>query len=160
VAALALSGASARAGESTQQEANKKLVSEFYAALYDAEATGAMKTKGRSIVEKFIALDYIQHRPGEKNGREAMIHNTEAAPSMPGGTMPPAKLLFLAADGDLVVQVTSRDLPDPATGAPKPTLIWNMFRVQDGKLAEHWDAVPGAPMGQPPAPGIQPPPGR
>jgi len=155
VAAAVLSGASAHAGESVQ-DANKKLVRDFYAALEQAQASGAMKAQGRDIVERFIAPDYIQHRPGEQNGREAMIRNTESAPSMPAGAMPPAKLVALVADGDLVVQVTSRDLPDPATGGTKPALIWNMFRVQNGKLAEHWDALPAALTGPPPAPGAQP----
>jgi predicted SnoaL-like aldol condensation-catalyzing enzyme len=156
VAAAVLLGASAQAREPIREEANKELVRDFYAALEEAQASGTMRTKGRSIVERFIAPDYIQHRPGEQNGREAMIHNTESAPSMPGGAMPPAKLVALVAEGDLVVQVTSRDLPDPATGTTKPALIWNMFRVKDGKLAEHWDALPAAMTGQPPVPGTAP----
>ena len=156
VAIAVLSAASTQAREPIREEANKKLVRDFYAALDEAQASGTMKSKGRSIMERFIAPDYIQHRPGEQNGREAMIHNTESAPAMPAGAMPPAKLVALVAEGDLVVQVTSRDLPDPATGATKPALIWNMFRVKDGKLAEHWDALPAALTGPAATPGTSP----
>jgi predicted SnoaL-like aldol condensation-catalyzing enzyme len=57
----------------------------------------------------------------------------------PAGAMPPAKVLVLAGQGDLVVQVTSRSMP-----GGKDAYIFNMFRVQDGRLAEHWDATSGA----------------
>jgi predicted SnoaL-like aldol condensation-catalyzing enzyme len=157
VAAVFLLSAPAQAGEPTREDANKQLVRDFFAALDEAQASGTMKAKGRSIVERYIVADYIQHRPGEQNGREAMVRRTESAQFLPVGGMPPMKLVALVADGDMVVRVTSFDLPDPATGATSPALIWNMFRVRDGKLAEHWDAVPAERTGPSPAPGIQPP---
>jgi predicted SnoaL-like aldol condensation-catalyzing enzyme len=67
------------------------------------------------------------------------------------------KLVALVADGDMVVRVVSFDLPDRATGATSQGLIWNMFKVRDGRLAEHWDAVPTANTGPPPASVTQPP---
>jgi predicted SnoaL-like aldol condensation-catalyzing enzyme len=50
---------------------------------------------------------------------------------------------------------------DPVTGAVKPSYIFNMFTVKDGKLVEHWDVSAGMappPSGALPAPGL--PPGR
>ena len=157
VAAAVLLSASAQAGEPNRAEANKKLVREFFAAIDEAQTSGAMKAKGRSIVERFMAPDYIQHRPGEQNGREAMVRRTESAQFLPVGGMPPMKLVALVADGDMVVRVVSFDLPDRATGATSQGLIWNMFKVRDGRLAEHWDAVPTANTGPPPASVTQPP---
>jgi predicted SnoaL-like aldol condensation-catalyzing enzyme len=149
VAAVLLS-ASAQASEPSRVEANKKLVHDFFAAVDEAQASGTMKANGRSIVERFIAPDYIQHRPGEQNGREAMVHRTESAQFLPVGGMPPTKLVALIADGDIVVRVVSFDIPDRATGTTSPALIWNMFRIRDGKLAEHWDAEPATKSEQPP----------
>ena len=159
IAAAVLSGVSAQAGQRTQEEANKKLVRDFYNALEDTQAAGEMKTKGRSLIEKYIAPDYIQHRPGQQSGREAMVRNTENAPALPAGAPTHSKLVAILGDGDLVVQVTDRGLPDPVTGAPRHALIWNMFRIKNGKLAEHWDALPEGMKGPPPSPGV-PPPGR
>jgi predicted SnoaL-like aldol condensation-catalyzing enzyme len=61
------------------------------------------------------------------------------------------------AEGDKVMLLTSRDQPDPATGGVKPSYIFNMFRVKDGKLVEHWDVSSG--MGGPPPSGGAPPSG-
>jgi predicted SnoaL-like aldol condensation-catalyzing enzyme len=55
------------------------------------------------------------------------------------------------AEGDRVIQVTSRERRDPATGATKPSYIWNMFRVENGMLAEHWDSVMPGNMAAPAA---------
>jgi predicted SnoaL-like aldol condensation-catalyzing enzyme len=69
--------------------------------------------------------------------------------SMP--VLPPAQVLSLIANGDIVIRVSSRTMP-PAPGAEaSPTFIFNMFRIQNGKLAEHWDASSGPAMGPPPA---------
>jgi predicted SnoaL-like aldol condensation-catalyzing enzyme len=43
------------------------------------------------------------------------------------------------AQGDMVVRINSREMPS----APKPLLIFNLFRIQDGLIAEHWDGYSG-----------------
>jgi predicted SnoaL-like aldol condensation-catalyzing enzyme len=50
------------------------------------------------------------------------------------------------ADGDLVIRVSSRSMPKPDGKGVSTGYIFNMFRVQDGKLAEHWDASSGTMM--------------
>jgi predicted SnoaL-like aldol condensation-catalyzing enzyme len=52
------------------------------------------------------------------------------------------------AEGDRVMLLTSREQPDPVSGLVKPVYVFNMFRVKDGKLVEHWDVMPGAPPGR------------
>jgi predicted SnoaL-like aldol condensation-catalyzing enzyme len=140
-----------------QEEANVKLVADFYAALDNADAHGDMKQQIRSIAEKYMQADYIQHMEAGKKfgqGREGFIRLLEQAPAMPappaGMAPPPAKVLSLIANGDIVVRVSSRMMP-PAPGAEaNPSYMFNMFRIQNGKFAEHWDASSGAPMGPPP----------
>lgn len=137
---LTLPFANARAATYTAQEqANMKLVADFYAEL---DAAGpALKQKIRGIAEKYLKPDYSQHMEQQGPfgpGREGFIRMFD---QMPAGALPPAKLLVLTAQGDLVVQVTSRSMP-----GGKDAYIFNMFRVQDGKLAEHWDAMSGASM--------------
>lgn len=150
----------AQAHNTPQEEANKKLVRDFYNALDDAQIEGKIREKITGIIEKYIAVDYIQHQEGGKQGRAGMLETVRgpqaAPPAAPAGGAPNpmqqrAKLVAIMAEGDRVIQITSRDRPDPATGGTKPSYIWNMFRIENGMLAEHWDSVMPGNMGPPAA---------
>ncbi|MDB6014890.1 MAG: hypothetical protein JWL65_7140 [Gammaproteobacteria bacterium] len=128
-----------------QEEANIKLVAEFYAALDRGDAAHDLKQKIRSIAEQYLQPDYIQHAEGARtfgSGREGFIRMFEQMPAMPAapgaGAPPPPQVMALMADKDRVIRVSARSMPGP--GGPVASYIFNMFRVQDGKLAEHWDS--------------------
>jgi len=144
-------GASQAATLTAQERANEQLVLDFYAAL---NATDAAAAHARSIAERFISPDYIQHSEtyqGPGNARERFISAMEHIPSGPRpGFQAPPKTIALMADGDLVTIVTSREVPNGA-GATRPVFIFNLFRIKDGRLAEHWDALPAALTGAGPA---------
>jgi len=142
----------AQAHNTPQEEANKKLVRDFYNALDDAVSAGRIQEDMPKVIEKYIAVNYIQHQEGGKNGRAAMLEEIRkprtAMPAPPAGGAPAtrpmqqrATLVAIMAEGDRVIQVTSRTVPDPATGGTKPSYIWNMFRIENGMLAEHWDSI-------------------
>jgi predicted SnoaL-like aldol condensation-catalyzing enzyme len=130
-------GTAAYAHETAREAANKKLVLDFYAELEKPDQ--AQRIAG--IAERFIAPGYIQHQEGAADGREALVKVFQNRPQG-GPPLAPAKLIAIMAEGDKVIQVTSREVPDSATGGTKPAFIWNMFRIENGQLAEHWDAVP------------------
>jgi predicted SnoaL-like aldol condensation-catalyzing enzyme len=132
-------GTAAYARDPAQEAANKRLVLDFYAALEGPD----LKDRIWAVAEQYIAPGYIQHLDDTKNGREAFVqYLTGPRTGMPRAKMPPAKLIAIMAEDDKVIQVTSRDMPDPTTGGTKPAIIWNMFRIENGQLAEHWDALP------------------
>jgi predicted SnoaL-like aldol condensation-catalyzing enzyme len=157
-------GSPATAANTPTEAANKKIVLDFYAALNEATATNSMKQRIPDIAEKYLSPEYKQHTltlPGPGTDREKLIRMFQGRPS--GGTTanPPQRTDAVMAEGDRVMLLTSRELPDPATGAVKRTYVFNMFRVKDGKLVEHWDVLPagvGPPPGGPGVPGA--PPGR
>jgi predicted SnoaL-like aldol condensation-catalyzing enzyme len=164
-------GSAQAATYTSQEQANMKLVSDFYAALDRGDAAGDIKQRIRSIAEQYLRPDYIQHMEAQQSygtGREGFIKMFEqmsARPGAPGamGPPPPAKVIALVASGDLVIRISSRSMPGAADSS---TFIFNMFRVQEGKLAEHWDGYSGTAMmpgkggpGSPPGipPGAMPP---
>ena len=154
VAAVLLAMSPAGAASYTPSEAvNKKTVLNFYAALNAADATHSMHERIQGIAETYLSPDYIQHGeafanlPGPGTPRDKLIHFFQALPPLPASISPPTTVAVMA-EADRVILVTARDMPDPATGVTKSSLTWNMFRVIDGKLAEHWDCSPN--MGGPP----------
>jgi predicted SnoaL-like aldol condensation-catalyzing enzyme len=145
------------AANTPTEAANKKIVLAFYAALNEADASHSMSQRIQGIVEKYLSPDYKQHTlllPGPGTDREKLVRMFQSRPAAPtpAATAAPQRTDAVMAEGDRVMLLTSREQPNPATGEMKPTYVFNMFRVKNGKLAEHWDVMPGA---MPP-----PPPGK
>lgn len=161
--AIALLAGTAYA-DTPQQMANEAAVAGFYAGLDQADAEGLQGAARLAFIQKlcdqYIAPGYIQHSSmGGGNGRDALAQmlgggmrkRVPAGPAKPAGPkMGPAKVLVLAADGDYVVRISERGING------KATLVWNMFRMENGLLAEHWDSMSGAP--EAPAAGVGAPP--
>lgn len=68
-----------------------------------------------------------------------LTHAARVPKSVPSAIGVP--VVAMVAEGDLVVLVTMREHPHPARPGRTYTTTWfDMFRVADGKLVEHWDA--------------------
>lgn len=169
-AALALAAAATVASPATagtpQEQANKEVVLGFYDALNASDAAGTTAHDFPIIAEKYLHPDYTQHSdqfknlPGPGSDRDKLIRMFQSMPPQPAGAEPPAmgpqKRLAVMAEGDLVMLFMQRDLVDPS-GVTHPNFIFNMFRVKEGKLSEHWEVSNG--MGPPPGADGPPPPG-
>lgn len=145
----------ALAANTPAEAANKQVVLDFYAALNAADAAGNTKDQIPAIAEKYLSPDYKQNTiviPGPGSDREKLVRMFQSMPPMPAGAPKPVQRTdAVMAEGDKVMLLTSRLQPDPATGKLKPSYIFNMFRVKDGKLVEHWDVSSGG-GGPPPGP--------
>jgi predicted SnoaL-like aldol condensation-catalyzing enzyme len=87
--------------------------------------------KDPSAVDRWVAADYRQHSSLAADGPEAL---RGLVTSLPGDFR--YELARVIADGDLVA------LHGVYHGfAPEPLVAFDLFRVADGKLAEHWDAL-------------------
>jgi predicted SnoaL-like aldol condensation-catalyzing enzyme len=86
----------------------------------------------------FLREDYIQHNPNVETGLKGFLDFF----SKLGGPRPipdqVAGLVSIQAEGDMVTMsfVNSRKDKD---GNTYTTTWFDMFRIQDGKIAEHWD---------------------
>jgi predicted SnoaL-like aldol condensation-catalyzing enzyme len=121
----------AMAATAAQEEANKTLVLAMW--------KGVIEDADEAAVMRYIAPDYIQHNTALPHGRAGLI---EGVRRLKAGQAPhaPKTLVAAVAQGDLVVLVWTREVPDPAD--PKRTAKANrfdMFRVKGKLVVEHWD---------------------
>jgi predicted SnoaL-like aldol condensation-catalyzing enzyme len=122
--------------QAAQTEANKALVIRFYNALVQGDIA-TLQALGRS--------DYIQHNPAFETGLAGLIKRINERP--PGApSVPPLEFVRTAAEGDFVWLL--RRMPPPAPGRERANV--DIFRVQDGKVAEHWDYQETFPRGDEP----------
>lgn len=108
---------------------NKKIVMDFYQKVFG--------DKDFSVIDSVIEESYIQHNPSVADGRESL----KEALKIWLKDAPKTKVDFqhVIAEDDLVVL----HIKDVNNG--KVTAIVDIFRLKDGKITEHWDAVQKAP---------------
>jgi predicted SnoaL-like aldol condensation-catalyzing enzyme len=125
--------------QTAQTETNKTLVIRFYNALAQGD-TATLQALGRP--------DYIQHNPAFETGLAGLIKRINERPARPPGSppIPPLEFVRTAAEGDFVWLL--RKMPQPAPGKERANV--DIFRVQDGKVAEHWDYQETFPRGDEP----------
>jgi predicted SnoaL-like aldol condensation-catalyzing enzyme len=114
-----------------QLAANKKLLFDFWREVF--------QTHDMTSAPKYMAEDYIQHNPNVPTGRQPFMDFFGKLPRQP---VKPTidNLVTMIAEGDKVILAFRRELPDPQSPGKTYTTTWfDMFRIKDGKLAEHWD---------------------
>lgn len=114
-----------------QLAANKKLVFDFWREVF--------QTRNVALAPRYLAEDYLQHNPTVPTGRQAFM---DFFGRMQQQALRPAldNLVTIVAERDLVVLAFRRELPDPQNSGRMYTSTWfDMFRIADGKIAEHWD---------------------
>lgn len=92
----------------------------------------------------FLTDAYIQHNPNIVSGADAIIDWTrsEEAERARSGMRPASDPPMFVHEGDKIVMILPRDLPDPKDPSKTYRTYWfDMWRIEDGKLAEHWDAA-------------------
>ncbi|MEE4454348.1 hypothetical protein [Novosphingobium resinovorum] len=124
-----------RPGQMTPQEAEALVIKVMGLLVDPATAERA---------RPYLTQEYIQHNPNIVSGQDAIIEWTRseeaerARTSMRPSNDPP---MFVHQD-DRIVMILPRDIPDPQDPSKTYRTYWfDMWRIEDGKLAEHWDAA-------------------
>ena len=94
---------------------------------------------------QYLTDDYIQHNPNAQSGLKSVVaYFTEVLKVQPK-PMPDKismKVADVVAEGDLVVVTYARTEKDPKDAAKTYSTTWfDMWRIKDGKAAEHWDSA-------------------
>ena len=136
VSAPAASQAAMLKSGNPQLAANKKLVYDFWRNIL---VGGHLDQTG-----KYMAKDYIQHNPNAETGRDGFLAFFRDViglkPIEVKATID--DLVSLTAEGDLVTLSFVKTYDDPNKRGQKYTTTWfDMFRVADGLIVEHWDSA-------------------
>ncbi|QKK19671.1 nuclear transport factor 2 family protein [Rhizobium indicum] len=112
------------------EEANRKLVVEFYDGFFNKHDIEAASV---------VADDYRQHNPQVPDGKKPLI--SFFIGFFKDNAQSKAEIVGSAADGDLVwLHVHATNGADDRGQA-----IVDIFRVKDGKIVEHWDVIQAVP---------------
>jgi predicted SnoaL-like aldol condensation-catalyzing enzyme len=92
-----------------------------------------------SVADRYIRPDYIQHNPNAADGTEPLKEFVRAETARnPDLQYNVARVI---AEGDLVL-VHGNVINQPGT---RGIALVDMFRIQDGMIAEHWDILQNVP---------------
>ncbi|MBB5118913.1 nuclear transport factor 2 family protein [Streptomyces eurocidicus] len=114
-------------------QANKDLVAEYIRLFYndkDFDRARLLLTEG-----------FVNHHHGVGAGRDRTVETFSAvAAAVPGFSLTVRRMV---AEGDQVwTHSVARAAPDA-----QPSVVVDIWRIEDGRLAEHWDVGQGVPEG-------------
>ena len=114
--------------------ANKKLAYDFFRVV--------LRARHLDQAEKFMTDDYIQHNPNAETGIKGFkdFFTRMGPPQAIEATVP--GLVAIQAEGDYVTLSFVRQYDNPKEKGKKYTTTWfDMFRIVNGKIVEHWDSA-------------------
>jgi predicted SnoaL-like aldol condensation-catalyzing enzyme len=126
-AALALTLGAASAADAQQLEANKKAVVEFYEK--------AINQKDFDAASKYLGARYTQHNPNAPDGPEGLKAFLGFLREKFPNSKSEIKRVF--AEGDYVI-LHVHAVREPGT---RGSAIVDIFKLEGGKVVEHWDVV-------------------
>ena len=126
-AALLAPALPARAADTAQEEANKKVVVDFYEK--------AINQKDFEAASKYFGNRYVQHNPGAADGPEGLKAFLGFLKEKFPQSRSEIKRVF--ADGDYVI-LHVHAVREPGT---RGSAIVDIFKLEGGKIVEHWDVV-------------------
>ncbi|MCR4830192.1 MAG: ester cyclase [Pseudobutyrivibrio sp.] len=106
---------------------NKEVIGNFYQEFFNNHIIES--------AEKYVREDYIQHNPGVGQGRQALMDAfAEKFKEHPEFCL---NIKFMIEEDDMVAVY----LKNVDTQGNTRCRVVDIYRLVDGKLAEHWDII-------------------
>ena len=130
-AALLVAASPAPAADAQEQDRNKKTVAEFYEM--------ALNEKDFEAASTYFGPRYTQHNPNTPDGSEGVKTFLQFLKEKFPASRSEIKRVF--ADGDYVV-LHVHAVREPGM---RGNAIVDIFKLENGKIVEHWDVVQPSP---------------
>lgn len=132
-----------------EREANKRVVAEFFRPGITAQERYALLDDGyiqhNPMAKKMADRDHLSYKDSFLKMLQSMGGSFPKPPSeIDGVKVPEGNMLYMElAEGDLVFVMRQEYRRDPTekTVVFYPSYGWDVFRVRNGKLYEHWDGA-------------------
>lgn len=92
------------------------------------------KARDASAVDTYFTEGYIQHNPMVPSGSAPIKAFLSKLAETEAPDLPPNQTHRILAEGDLVATHSTL-----FGFGPEPLVAFDIFRIEDGKIAEHWD---------------------
>ncbi len=112
-------------------ESNKALAEYFWNQIFNEHKT--------AVIDELTDDKYVQHSPGFKDGKAAFKEGISGfLKEYPESS---AEIKHIGADGDMVYIHNHIKL----NASDRGQAAMDIFRIKDGKIAEHWDIIQDIP---------------
>lgn len=110
---------------------NKNIVEDFY--------TTVLIGRNVDAAPRFLSPGYIQHSANVPSGLKSFMDLFRAAFAKPVPSDYKREILRIVGDNDIVI-IFNRQSGTRTGGEHQVLLQFDMFRVENGMIVEHWDA--------------------
>jgi predicted SnoaL-like aldol condensation-catalyzing enzyme len=115
---------------------NKKLLYDFWREVFEGRPSLTLPI---SIWRKLTSSTILMCQTGRKAFVDFFSKFKKPEPIADTIKAP---VVAIIAEGDMVMISFARELVDPKDATKKYSTTWfDMFRIENGKIAEHWDAA-------------------
>jgi len=113
------------------EQANMKTVRDLYAAIFVA--------RDPKVALTYLGPEYIQHATGLADGKAGLVRRIgEIARDSPQISY---DIKHITAEGNLVAMMTNIQRTPGSLGVA----LFHIYRLNDGKIVEHWEAAQDVP---------------